>query len=139
MILSNELLTTLSSPSRSCCMNPSFSSSPSSLITCENHVIHSFRSFISIALMRRTSSMFSALSHSLLVLFLSASRILSTRVFELLIFETARLLTDTTAYSKSTTYFPNIPSCPIISRNLRAAVQFHSPLYRIIGMIMGSL
>ena len=60
-------------------------------------------------------------------------------VLELLILDSVRLLTDTSAYSKSTTYFPNSSALLIIWLNLHDAVQFRSPLCRTMGMIAGSL
>ncbi len=114
--------------------SPSFNSR----ITFENHVIHSFRSFCSMLLMRWTSSKMPRSVHASLVLFLSASRILSINVLESLIFDASKSFTDTRIYSKSTIYLSNCSAWSIIFLKLCDAVHFRSPLYRTTGMMAGS-
>ena len=80
-------------------------------------MIHSFKSFVSIARIRCISSAMPSVQSSR-VRFLSARKMLSIRVFKLLIFDSVSVLTDTSAYSKSTTYLPNGLALLIIWMNL---------------------
>ena len=89
--LSNELHISFSSPSFICVINSPRSYSFSFRMTLENHVIHSFKSFVSIALIRCISSAMPSVQ-SCLVRFLSARNMLSISVLELLIFDSVKCI-----------------------------------------------